>query len=279
MLVLVLLAVLAPGPRAFAADEPSLPTTLDVQDRPFPRLHYARFPGAPFSGALRWDQVIQGQLGSCFFLSALAAVAETHPEVLTKALRREKDGRYVVTLSSADGKPVAVAVDDYFPATADGKPFFARARDGEDIRPALFEKAYARLLGGYEAINGGEAAAAFGALTGVKGTQRPLKELSPEAILALLARAEAEKRPAAASTPELEVLRRATGRDDLRGLIEDHVYAVLGLGGEPGRRTVRLYTPLSPRDAGDAKLDGRLRELSPADFKKYFESVTIGGVR
>ncbi|HEX4047309.1 MAG TPA: C2 family cysteine protease, partial [Elusimicrobiota bacterium] len=231
MLALVLLAVLASGPLAFAAEEPALPTTLDVQDRPFPRLHFARFPGAPFSGALRWDQVIQGQLGSCFFLSALAAVARTHPEVLTKAIRREAGGEYVVTLSSADGKAVAVAVDDYFPATADGKPFFARARDGEDIRPALFEKAYARLLGGYEAINGGEAADAFQALTGEKGTRSLLANLPQDAVLKLLARAAAENRPAAASTPELKELRRATGRDDLDGIIEDHVYAVLGLGG------------------------------------------------
>lgn len=262
---------------AAAADlsEPALPTTIDVQDRPFPPLHYARFPAAPFSGSLRWDQVIQGQLGSCFFLSSLTAVARTRPSLLDGAIRRDGDA-FVVTLSSADGTRVPVAVDDRLPATAEGAPFFARGRDAGERRPALFEKAYAKFSGGYEAINGGEPADALRALTGAAAEQTALAGMTEDALWDLLTRAERARRPVVAGTPELEEMRRRTGRDDLRGLIEDHVYVVLGRAGSAKRRAVLLYTPLSPRDAGDAPDDRRRRTLTLAEFKKYFESVAVG---
>lgn len=259
--------------------EPALPTSIDVQDRPFPRLHYARVPMPAFTGELRWDQVIQGQVGSCFFLASLAAVAKTHPRFITRAIRRSGDGVYAVTLSSTDGTPVVVTVDDLLPATDDGAPFFARGKSPDEWRPALFEKAFAQLDGGYEAINGGEPADALRALTGRPAKDHPLAGMSDDAVWALLGRAEKTRRPAVASTPELPALRRLTDRDDLAGLIEDHVYAFLGRGGTPAARTVRLYTPLSPRDAGDAPDDRRRLDLNLHDFARYFESVTVGDAR
>ena len=286
MLALAVLAVLAQAPasRAVAAalrdpaGEPSLPSSLDVQDRRFPPLHYARFAAPTFAGDLRWDEVIQGQLGSCFFLSTLAAIAKTHPEFVADAIRREGDGAFAVTLSSPNGQAVVVGVNDRLPATAAGKLYFARGRDAGELRPALFEKAYAKLAGGYEAVNGGEPADAFRVLTGVAGRDHPLAKSAEEEIWTLLARAEKARRPVVASTPKYAELRRAAGRDDLAGVIDDHSYAFLGRDEKAGERRVRLYTPLSPGDAGYAKDGPRVLELPLRDFKKYFESVTIGDV-
>ncbi|MFI5363626.1 MAG: C2 family cysteine protease [Elusimicrobiota bacterium] len=280
MLVLTLLAVLAqaPGPRAFGA-EPLLPTALDVQDLPFPPLHYALFSGQPFDGTMPWDQVIQGRLGSCFFLSTLAAVAKTHPAFVARAIRREDDGTYAVAFSSANGRRVVVRVNGRLPVTAAGELYFARGRDARELRPALFEKAYAELSGGYERINGGEPADAFQALTGAAGRKHELSTRSEDEIWTLLGRAEKARRPVVASTPDYEELRRAAGRDDLAGLIDDHTYVLLLRREKAGERRVRVYTPLSPGDAGYAKDGPRLLELSLREFKKDFESITIGDVR
>ena len=259
--------------------EPALPAGLDIQDRPYPTLHYARFPGRAFGGALRWDQVVQGELGSCFFLSTLAEIAKTHPDYLARSLRDGGNGAYLVTLYGRGGRREAVAVDDKFPATASGAPYFGRGLDADEIRPALFEKAFAKLSGGYSAIDGGDATDAFKALTGAAGKDYQTESLTDDEAWRLLASARKADSPVVASTKELADLKRLTGREDLNGVIDDHVYAVVDVSEKAGGRAVRLYTPLSPGDAGYAKDGPRFLELRLTDFRTYFDVVTIGSVR
>lgn len=224
-------------------------------------MRYERFPSAETLRPLSWRDVIQGQLGSCFFLSTLAVVAPT---------ARRRGASYVMTLYDPSGRPVEVEVDDRFP-TADGKtPYFARGRRPGDIRAALFEKAYAALRGGYGAINGGEAADASAALTGRPARVVPLGGMTPERAWALLQRGG----PMTASTYEAADMRRLTGRGDLGGLVEDHVYAVLGPYELDGRRWVRLYTPLSPADAGYTS-PARVVSVPLSDFLRLFDELVL----
>ncbi len=259
--------------------EPELPSGLDVQDRPYPKLTYAPFPGRPSRGELRWDQVVQGQLGSCFFLATLAELVKTRPDFVARRIRDDGNGAYAVTLYRPDGRPVSVEVDDRFPAAASGAPYFGRGLDPAEIRPALFEKAFAKLSGGYSAIDGGDATAAFRALTGAPAREHANRRLSEDSLWRLLASALKGGRPVVASTLDRTELKRASGREDLGGVIDDHVYAVLDLDEEGGRRFVSLYTPLSPADAGCAKDGPRLLKLTLDDFKRDFDSVTIGTFR
>lgn len=256
--------------------EPGLPTGLNVQDLPYPKLHYARIPGRAPDGPLPRGQIIQGQLGSCFFLSALAAVTAVRPDLVEKALRPEGPGDYVVTLFDRRGRPRAITVDDRFPATDAGLPYLARGGAAGEIRPALFEKAYAKMSGGYHAIDGGDASSALQALTGGPARDYDTRALSPDEAWRLLADAGRRGLPVEASTPEFKKLKRLTGRDDLAGIVDDHAYDVLGVFEEGGKRTVRLYTPLSPRDAGDAPSDERLLELPLEVFLKDFDAITVG---
>ncbi|MDE2490850.1 MAG: hypothetical protein KGM24_08375, partial [Elusimicrobia bacterium] len=271
----------APRPPSAAARldpraEPSLPTGLNIQDKPYPELRYARFAGRAPDGPLLPDEIVQGQLGSCFFLSALAAVDGVRPDLVSRELRPTGDGTYAVTLYGRDGRPRAVAVDDRFPATEGGVQYLARGSSPGEIRPALFEKAYAKLLGGYRAIDGGDASAALAALTGAPAEDDDPRKLSPDEAWRLLEDAGRRGLPVEASTPEFDGLERLTGRKDLAGLIDDHDYDVLGVADEGGRRVVRLYTPLTPRDAGDAPLDARRIDVPLAEFLKDFDGLTIG---
>merc|ERR1719468_1462152 len=51
-----------------------------------------------------------------------------------------------------NGRETKVAVNDMVPASQ-GRPFFANGKDGARW-PALIEKAYAKLFGGYKALEG-----------------------------------------------------------------------------------------------------------------------------
>ncbi|MFI5347052.1 MAG: C2 family cysteine protease [Elusimicrobiota bacterium] len=272
----VLAAAGAPAAGTDPGTEPALPTGLDIQDRPYPKLRYARFPGGASHGPMRWDHVVQGELGSCFFLSTLAEIAKTHPDFAAKNIRDVGRGAYLVTLYGRDGKRTGVAVDDRFPATVSGAPFFGRGLEPEEIRPALFEKAFAKLSGGYSAIDGGDATDAFKALTGTAGRDYQTERLSDNEAWRLLTSARKTARPVVASTRELPELKRLTGREDLNGVIDDHVYALVEVTEKDGDRRVRLYTPLSPGDAGYAKNGPRFLDLRLSDFKKYFDTITIG---
>jgi hypothetical protein len=195
------------------------------------------------------------------------------------ALRATGPGEYEVTLYDRAGRPRRVAVDDLFPALADGSPALARGKSAGDLRPALFEKAYAKLSGGYHAIDGGDAWAALAALTGAPAKEHDPRKMAPDAVWALLADAGRRGLPVEASTPEFDELKRLTGREDLAGLIDDHDYDVLGVSEEGGRRAVRLYTPLTPRDAADAPLDARRIDVPFDEFLKDFDGITVGSFR
>jgi len=97
----------------------------------------------------------QGQLGDCWLLSALGVVA-VKPAILKHLFVKTDDvrGEYKLRFY-LEGKWEEVTIDDRFPCGADGKPVFGHCRDPEEIWVLLIEKALAKLLGTYEALDGG----------------------------------------------------------------------------------------------------------------------------
>ena len=110
--------------------------------------------------------VKQGALGDCWLLSALATLAE-RPELLaaTMPTRATNDaGAYQVRLCR-DGAWEAILLDDALPCTADGVLAFARGARRQ-LWVSLIEKAFAKMYGCYEALEGGTTDEALAALTG-----------------------------------------------------------------------------------------------------------------
>lgn len=97
----------------------------------------------------------QGQLGDCWLLSALGVVA-MKPAILKHLFVKAdgKRGEYKLRFYR-EGKWEEVTIDDRFPCGADGKPIFGHCKDPEEIWVLLIEKALAKLLGTYEALDGG----------------------------------------------------------------------------------------------------------------------------
>jgi hypothetical protein len=121
----------------------------------------------------RADDVQQGELGNCWFLSSLAALAEFQDGRFVRALFPgqsgiSSSGVYLVRLCLG-GQWRGILVDDRLPCIGGGmycKQLACCVTHRLQIWASIIEKAYAKACGSYDAIVGGEAGEAFSALTG-----------------------------------------------------------------------------------------------------------------
>ncbi|MCL9759026.1 C2 family cysteine protease [Frankia sp. AiPa1] len=100
-----------------------------------------------------------------------------------------------------------------------------------ELWPALYEKAYARLRGGYPALGYGSTTRALSTLTGRPATWRDAHRLGPDDLATLISRGEVVM---------------VTTRDQTRpgGLVAAHAYAVLAV--DVARGQVLLRNPWDP---------------------------------
>jgi hypothetical protein len=280
-----------PGLDATGDDQPRLPRGKDMDGHQLGTLGYGAFRGDLFVHGVSAQDVGQGDLGDCYFLSALAAVANTHPERIRDAVKQNADGTYAVTLfDRAKGgalTPTPVTVDPRFPVGEDGQQKFGKGLEtgasGQELWPALFEKAFARLSGGYQTINqGGYGDQAIEAVTGAPADKVTLRDMSSDALWKKISDATATKRPMVTSTPTTRELNKRAGGTAPKDLIEGHYYALLSCFDRGGTRMVRLYTPLvddgpeavtTPSPLQNAK---RTVEIPFDEWKKLFDDVDIG---
>lgn len=126
-------------------------------------------PGAVlFRDGASHEDITQGALGDCYFLSALSVlgndrtvelfVCQEDSDSLNEADPNhwKKTGCFMVKFHK-DGNFTYIIVDDWLPVRRDGQPAFTRGGDdGLELWPAILEKAYAKLYGSYSAIEAGK---------------------------------------------------------------------------------------------------------------------------
>ncbi|KAF5930090.1 hypothetical protein HYC85_030963 [Camellia sinensis] len=82
------------------------------------------------------------------------------------------------------GEWVPVVIDDWIPCESPGKPAFATSRKGNELWVSILEKAYAKLHGSFEALEGGLVQDALVDLTGGAGEEIDMRSAQAQIDLA-----------------------------------------------------------------------------------------------
>ncbi len=158
----------------FASDIRSLLgfATLNRSRLDFGRYTWQRASDVYGSSEFLWNDICvndirQGDLGDCYLLSAIAALAEYPNRVkqLFVSDRANQTGLYSVELCIG-GIWQQVWLDDFFPYCPRKQDFAFCKTKQKEIWVMLLEKAYAKVYGGYDNINGGTIDEALHELTG-----------------------------------------------------------------------------------------------------------------
>mmetsp|Transcript_16055 Transcript_16055/g.17391 ORF Transcript_16055/g.17391 Transcript_16055/m.17391 type:complete len:757 (-) Transcript_16055:897-3167(-) len=189
-----------------------------------------------FDHGIQPGDIRQGQLGDCWFLSALSALAEF--PVLVEALftseskEYQRSGVYNIRFCK-NGLWVTIRVDDYFPCFPASGPIFSRS-NGNELWVLLVEKAYAKLHGSYDAIRSGWAYEAMVDLTGAPcksfRLDDPLMKVKIDngELWSELLRYDLENYLMSASTPgEDEINITGKRQKNSMGLIAGHSYTII----------------------------------------------------
>ena len=113
------------------------------------------------------NDVVQGELGDCYFLSALQALSENPSNIvnLVNTSNKPNDNIYE-TMIIIHGEPVRVIIDNFFPVANASKIAFCGINEKtNNIWPMILEKAWAKCNRSYEDIIPGNSADALEFLT------------------------------------------------------------------------------------------------------------------
>jgi hypothetical protein len=144
------------------------------------------FPGgiySVFTNEVDVDDVRQGIIGNCYFMSSMAALTE-YPQLIYQLFRNftKSDNGYFEIGARIDGKWQIVIVDDYFPCfRKTNQPIFAKPR-GSELWVMLLEKVWAKINGGYLNITGGWATEVLQCFTSFPIQSITHKKTKPEII-------------------------------------------------------------------------------------------------
>ncbi|CAA2986458.1 calpain-type cysteine protease DEK1 [Olea europaea subsp. europaea] len=213
-----------------------------------------------FSGTANPSDVCQGRLGDCWFLSAVAVLTEVSriSEVIITPQYNE-EGIYTVRFC-IQGEWVPVVVDDWIPCESPGKPAFATSRKRNELWVSVLEKAYAKLHGSYEALEGGLVQDALVDLTGGAGEEIDIRSAQAQIDLASgrlwsqLLRFKQEGFLLGAGSPSGSDVHVSSS-----GIVQGHAYSILQVREVDGNKLVQIRNPW----ANEVEWNGPWSDSSP----------------
>ncbi|PSR95355.1 Calpain-type cysteine protease [Actinidia chinensis var. chinensis] len=207
-----------------------------------------------FSGPANPSDVCQGRLGDCWFLSAVAVLTEVSgiSEVIITP-EYNVEGIYT-------GEWVPVVVDDWIPCESPGKPAFATSKKVNELWVSLLEKAYAKLHGSYEALEGGLVQDALVDLTGGAGEEIDMRssqaqiDLASGRLWSQLLRFKQEGFLLGAGSPSGSDVHISSS-----GIVQGHAYSLLQVREVDGHKLVQIRNPW----ANEVEWNGPWSDSSP----------------
>lgn len=209
-----------------------------------------------------------GKLADCHFVAALTALELRSPAAIQELVKPLGGGQYEVSFK--DG---TVVVDDQFTFESAEAVYAGkgdRTGDDRELWAMLLEKAWDKLQGGYEVVNGQRvkitSADAMEALSGRASKVLSTDSLSESDLLAMLAAADEKGLSVTAASRtkknfdegELEAM-------SSRGVTCNQAFTVASV--VPTSRTINLH---NPRASGQNHPD-----LPIADFQRWFGKVQV----
>ena len=184
------------------------------------------------------NDIKQGFLGNCWFLWAVASLAERPALVRRLFITKEynEEGIYRLKICK-NGEWVTVTVDDYIPCYYNAGPMFAHSI-GDELWVLLLEKAYAKLHGNYYALKSGFSYHAMIDLSGCPTEHikfpknhddfedEEVQEKAEE-IYETLLNADDRGYLITASTPGKDKLTTGEGKKPKSGLVPGHAYSII----------------------------------------------------
>ncbi|KAL0000054.1 hypothetical protein SO802_019656 [Lithocarpus litseifolius] len=254
-----------PNDQSLFVDPENPPLKLQVVSewmRPTEIVKESRLDSGPclFTGAANPSDVCQGRLGDCWFLSAVAVLTEVSriSEVIITPEYNE-EGIYTVRFC-IQGEWVPVVVDDWIPCEAPGKPAFATSRKGNELWVSVLEKAYAKLHGSYEALEGGLVQDALVDLTGGAGEEIDMRssqaqiDLASGRLWSQLLRFKQEGFLLGAGSPSGSDVHISSS-----GIVQGHAYSLLQVREVDGHKLVQIRNPW----ANEVEWNGPWSDSSP----------------
>jgi len=243
-----------------------------------------------FIDKIEANDILQGNIGNCYFLAAIASLCELDEKLITNKFlfhNRSTIGCYGIYLRIA-GIWKLVLLDDYFPAVRCYRRYelaFARS-NGSELWVILFEKAWAKLCGNYLNTIAGLSYEVFDCITNSFTEKIILSFLSKDKIWEKLIDGQ----------NMMFVMSAGSGKKENEGIVSGHAYSILYVKElkEIGLKIMKLRNPYGEVEwTGDWSDDSdlwtkELREelkvnseddgifwISFDDFIKYFEILNI----
>jgi len=240
-----------------------------------------------FSDSIIPSDINQGALGDCWFLAALAALAEM-PTLIRKLFTTDKHSKLGVyeVQCYKNGQQTRVIVDDLIPChPSTGKPCYAHVNvddKGDEVHElwvALLEKAWAKLHGSYEHIEGGVPYRALMDLLGVAGKQYNIRGQQPsgfatkDSFFRSLQKFDQAGYLMVAGTRGVDNLTKGGGKAPEDGLVPGHAYTLLSVHEACSVRLLRLRNPWGDHEwTGDWSDKSKLwTDTTRAAFKATFD--------
>jgi calpain-15 len=227
-----------------------------------------------FSGNIEPNDIKQGMLGDCWFMSALASLAE-RPQLIRRLFLKDRvndEGIYRVRLCK-NGEWVIVTVDDYFPCFPNESPIFSRSH-GNELWVLILEKAYAKLHGSYMLLKKGWPVEGLIDLTGCPTVSYELTKpevmimIERDELWPMIKRYDIEGAMIIASTVG-EDRWSETGSIELAGgLVPGHAYTVIQAIDAKGNRLLNIRNPW-----GHFEWDGDWSDNSPLWTPEMIKAV------
>ena len=251
------------------------------------------------------DDICQGSLGDCYFISALSVLADkaTRVKQLFAYTKESFDAGISCVRINDDGVWKPVLLDHCFPNTIHNNPVYSNSRNENVLWVMLLEKAYAKLHSSYDAIESGLASESMMALTGAPCDFYELHDkedkgryVDEDRLWEILMTAKENEFLICTSTDSAKGEKEDDEYKNVYGLVRGHAYALLDavVPATTGERMVKIRNPwgkdewkgrysdhskewskdlLAELDHKD--LDDGAFYMSLSDFDKHFTSVTV----